>query len=91
MIKKIFKTFALAIIIAGIILLIMGCDYLIFKAGVPYQDPTLELELQYAINTGIGEELIENGGITFGIGLICGIIGLCMNKKKKIETNETEK
>ena len=48
------------------------------KAGIPYQDPTPELQIKYAVNTEIGEVLIGKGfaivvcgGI---ISLICGLI-----------------
>ena len=59
------------IIISGMIIFVIGLYYMIIKAGIPYQDPTEELKNQYAINMGIGEELLKDG---FFI-LIAGIIG----------------
>ncbi|MBR5762858.1 MAG: hypothetical protein IKX87_12630 [Lachnospiraceae bacterium] len=58
------------LIIAGIIILGVSLYYRIIKAGIPYQDPTEELRLKYAINMGIGDELFKVGLITFAIGLI---------------------
>ena len=50
-----------ALIIAGIIILLIGLYYLIIKAGIPYQDPPLDLQLQYAVNTRIGSILTGTG------------------------------
>lgn len=50
-----------AIILAGMILLITGFYYCVIKAGIPYQDPPLELQIQYAVNMGIGRLLVKNG------------------------------
>ena len=50
-----------ALIIAGIIILLIGLYYLIIKAGIPYQDPPLDLQLQYAVNTRIGSILTGIG------------------------------
>ncbi len=59
-----------ALIIAGIIILLIGLYYLIIKAGIPYQDPPLDLRLQYAVNTRIGSILT---GIGFKMVILGGI------------------
>ncbi|MCI9399128.1 MAG: hypothetical protein HFJ07_04805 [Lachnospiraceae bacterium] len=59
-----------ALIIAGIIILLIGLYYLIIKAGIPYQDPPLDLQLQYAVNTRIGSILT---GIGFKMVILGGI------------------
>ncbi|MCI8751125.1 MAG: hypothetical protein K1W39_01755 [Lachnospiraceae bacterium] len=51
-----------ATIIAGIIILFIGLYYSIIKAGIPYQDPPLDLWIQYETNVRIG-------GLLTGIGL----------------------
>ena len=56
-----FKKALEALLLAGLILLLVGAYYLIVKAGIPYQDPPLELQLQYAVNTRIGEVLTALG------------------------------
>ncbi|MDE7271546.1 MAG: hypothetical protein K2N95_00555 [Lachnospiraceae bacterium] len=48
-------------ILAGVILFFIGAYYCVIKAGIPYQDPPLELQIEYAVNMGIGEILVKNG------------------------------
>lgn len=50
-----------AVILAGIIILYTGIYYCVIKAGIPYQDPPLELQIQYTINNEIGNILIKEG------------------------------
>lgn len=50
-----------SVIFAGMILLITGVYYWVIKAGIPYQDPPLELQIQYAVNMRIGEILTGRG------------------------------
>lgn len=50
-----------ALILAGIILFFTGLYYSVIKAGIPYQDPPLELQIQYTVNMRIGEILLRNG------------------------------
>lgn len=64
-----------SIILAGIILFVIGLYYSMIKAGIPYQDPPLELQIQYAIYMGIGEILLKNG---FLIAICGGIIRLLL-------------
>lgn len=57
-----------SVILAGGIIFFTGLYYEIIKAGIPYQDPTLELQIQYAVNMRIGETLVRNGFLI----AICG-------------------
>lgn len=57
-----------SVIMAGGIILLIGLYYSMVKAGIPYQDPPPALQIQYAVNMGIGETLV---GIGFAIAL-CG-------------------
>lgn len=71
-----------AAIIAGIILLFIGLYYSIIKAGIPYQDPPLDLWIQYEVDARIGDILIGNG---FKIAICGSIIRVVLNliwKKK---------
>ncbi|NBH71869.1 hypothetical protein D3Z51_07510 [Clostridiaceae bacterium] len=52
-----------AAILAGCIILFLGLYYCIIKAGIPYQDPPLELQIKYAIHMGIGDILTKTGAI----------------------------
>ncbi|MEY8393542.1 hypothetical protein AALB64_01710 [Lachnospiraceae bacterium 45-P1] len=63
-----------AVLLAGIFMALMGLYYWVIKAGLPYQDPPLELQIQYAIYMGIGDILVKNGLLTAGIGGILRLI-----------------
>ncbi len=78
----IFKSILNAVIISGIIIFVIGLYYLIVKAGIPYQDPTEELRIKYAINMGISETLIINGFYVFVLGLIGKIVAFVLGLKK---------
>ena len=69
-------------IIAGLIMLIIGLYYLVIKAGIPYQDPTVEMQIQYSINMGIGDTLTLTGFILSVLGLICRIVTGIISKKR---------
>lgn len=62
-----------AVIIAGLIILFIGLYYCVIKAGIPYQDPPLELQIQYEVNARIGDILMGNG---FVIAICGGVIRL---------------
>lgn len=64
-----------SVILAGIILIFIGLYYSMIKAGIPYQDPPLELQIQYAVHTEIGNILQKNG---FAIVLCGGVIRLLL-------------
>ncbi len=73
-----------AVILAGIIILFTGIYYCVIKAGIPYQDPPLELQIQYAINTGIGNTLIKEGFlISICGGIARWLLKLILKKRRK--------
>ena len=84
-IKRIFDS----VILAGVIILFIGLCYVIVKAGIPYQDPPLELQIKYAVNMGIGEELTKDGFwiIAFG-GVARVLIGLILKRKDNKSKDE---
>ena len=59
--KNLFREISNAVLLAGLIILVIGLYYLIIKSGIPYQDPTVEMQIQYAINEGIGSILSKTG------------------------------
>lgn len=70
-----------AVIIAGVILLFMGLYYSVVKAGIPYQDPPLDLRIQYEVNAGIGGLLVAYGfKIIIGGGVARLLLGLLLKK-----------
>jgi hypothetical protein len=50
-----------AILLAGIMIFFIGVYYCVVKAGIPYQNPPLELQIQYAVHMEIGEILVKDG------------------------------
>ena len=76
------KSLMTSFIIAGLIMLIIGLYYLVIKAGIPYQDPTVEMQIQYSINMGIGDTLTLTGIILSVFGLICRIVTGIISKKR---------
>lgn len=60
-IKNTFYQIINSAILAGVILFLIGLYYWGIKAGIPYQDPPLELQIQYTVNMKIGEILLRNG------------------------------
>jgi hypothetical protein len=74
-----------AVVLAGIIILSIGLYYSIIKAGIPFQDPPLELQIQYAVNQGIGDELTKTGFAVLIAGLLGRVIvGVFLRNKQKL-------
>ena len=71
---KLAKTFFQSLFFAGLIVLLIGLYYAIIKAGIPYHDAPLELQIQYAINMGIGDVLTRDGLLLSALGLIAWLI-----------------
>ena len=79
--KSIFNS----ILLAGIIILVIGFYYMVIKAGILYQDPTPELQLQYSIDMGIGDVLTTVGLCTTMAGAVCRMIIGFLSREKKAE------
>lgn len=69
-----------AVILAGIINVLIGLYYFVIKAGIPYQDPTIELQIKYAVNMGVGSILVKQG---FVIAVGGGIVRLLLGRMWK--------
>lgn len=79
-----FRQAANSVILTGIILFFLGLYYWMFKAGIPYQDPPLELQIQYAVNMRIGDLLLELGFvITVAGGMIRLLVSWIWKKYQK--------
>lgn len=77
-----------SVILAGLIILAIGLYYWVVKAGIPYQEPPLELQIQYAVNMGIGDILVEKG---LWIAICGGILRLLLRviwKVKEVQRHE---
>lgn len=71
------------VMLAGAVILLTGLYYMIIKAGIPYQDPTCELQIQYGINAGIGDVLVKEGTLLMTAG---GLIGFFAGKAGRKRT-----
>ena len=76
------KNLSLAFLLAGVIILLIAAYYSIVKAGIPYQDPPPELQIQYAVNTGIGDELFKAGLIVVALGILGRMISRILDKRQ---------
>lgn len=72
--KNLFREISNAVLLSGLIILVIGLYYLVIKAGIPYQDPTVEMQVQYAIHYGIGSILSKTGLILALCGGIARVI-----------------
>ncbi len=82
--KQTFFPIIYAVMLAGAILLLIGLYYLVIKAGIPYQDPTVEMQIRYAVHTQIGEILIGKGfAICVCAGVLRLILGLVWRETKE--------
>lgn len=72
-----------SVIMAGVNVLFIGLYYSMIKAGIPYQDPPLELQIKYAINIEIGEILTGKGFVIAVCGGIVRIILALILKKQR--------
>lgn len=71
---KFLKNLFNGLIFAGVIILFISLYYLFIRAGLPYQDPPLDIQIKYAVNMGIGEGLFKAGIITLIVGVILRVI-----------------
>ena len=58
------------IILAGIILIIIGFYFSVVKGGIPYQDPTVEMQIRWQAYHFAGECNIRTGIFL----LLCGFL-----------------
>ena len=72
------------VIVAGVIMLFAGLYFWLIKAGIPYQDPTPEMQMQYANNLRTGEVLIAVGFLVSIFAPIPRIIvGIVARRRKQ--------
>ena len=76
------KNLSLAFLLAGVIILLIAAYYSIVKAGIPYQDPPPELQIKYAVDAGIGDELFKTGLIVAALGILGRMISRILDKRQ---------
>lgn len=73
-----------AVMLAGAIILLIGLYYFVVKAGIPYQDPTVEMQIRYEVHYQIGETLIGKGfSLCACAGVLRLILGLVWRETKE--------
>lgn len=70
------------VLTAGLVILLIGAYYALVRAGIPYQDPTAEMQLRYAINAGIGRTLLIVGGAMTAAGGVARLLLWRSSKKE---------
>ena len=78
------KRMFLLLIGFGAVILIIGFYFLFIKAGLPYQDPTEEMQKSWLLYKNIGEKLMICGCVSLSSGIIGRIFLFVTNKGKKI-------
>lgn len=63
------KRFFEALALAGAIVVIVGLYFMTVKAGIPYQDPPLDLQIRYSLYMETGGTLVWVGALTMAVGI----------------------
>ena len=66
--KRLIKTLAAPGI--GMLIVMSGFVYDVVSAGIPYQDPTPELQARYDFHSAVAGSLYTTGGVVFLLGLV---------------------
>ena len=78
--KRLIKTAAIPLI--GALIVMSGFVYDVLFAGIPYQDPTPELQERYDFHSSVAGWFYKAGGILFLAGLLAIPIILKKTKQK---------
>jgi hypothetical protein len=61
------------LLVAGLLLVVAGFLYDVLFAGIPYQDPTPELQARYLASQAFAAKLSWTGAVTLGAGFLAWI------------------
>ena len=64
----------LSLLFAGIIVFFVGFYFNFVKAGLPYQDPTTEMTIQWLANERAGNTCMATGSIIAVVGAVGHIV-----------------
>ena len=78
------KRMFLFLIGIGAVILIIGFYFLFIKAGLPYQDPTEEMQKRWLLYKNIGEKLMICGFVSLSSGIIGRILCFISKENKRI-------
>ena len=82
--KRILQIIATPLV--GIVIVMSGFVYDVLFAGIPYQDPTPELQARYDFHSAVAGWFYKTGGILFLVGLIA--IPIILKKTKQTGANK---
>ena len=54
----------------GVLIVMSGFVYDVMFAGIPYQDPTPELQARYDFHSAVAGSLYTTGGLVFLLGIV---------------------
>ena len=77
------KNLCLSLLGAGVIVLFIGVYFVMFGAGIPYQDPTAEMTIKWLANDLAGTLCLKCGGLVFMIGLLAYFIARLVKRKSE--------
>lgn len=87
---RLIKSIRISLLGVGIVL--VGFVYDLLLAGIPYQDPTLEMQTSYDFHSSVAETFYKIGGIIFWIGVMAiPFIWKIAQKKKDCQQIASEK
>lgn len=66
--KRLIRTIVLPVL--GLVIVLSGFVYYVLFAGIPYQDPTPELQARYDFHSSIAGLFYKTGGIILLIGFL---------------------
>jgi predicted MFS family arabinose efflux permease len=70
----------IAVPLLGLLIVLTGFVYDVIFAGIPYQDPTPEMQARYEFHSSVAGWIQLSGGILFLVGLIA--IPFILKKKR---------
>ncbi len=81
------KKLSQALLVSGACLFVGGFIYDVRFAGIPYQDPTPEMQVQYDHDAGIASKLMQPGLAAVGVGVVGFVARRFALKKESSETD----
>jgi hypothetical protein len=85
--KRIIKITGLPVL--GLLIVLAGFAYDVKFAGIPYQDPTPELQARYDFHSTIADMCYKTGGIILLGGLV--VVPKILKKTKKMLTKTSQR
>jgi hypothetical protein len=77
--KRIIKVTGFPVL--GLLIVLAGFVYDVIFAGIPYQDPTPELQARYDFHSSIAGLIYKTGGIVLLVGIV--VIPVIWKKTKR--------